>query len=225
MRRRYAKTMKAMKKKHILIWSFVAVLLLLDQALKIYIKTHFTLGESVHLFDWFQIIFIENPGMAFGMSFGPKIALTLFRIVLSAFIVWYIVKLVRDNYRWGYLFCVALILAGAIGNIIDCMFYGICFGESTYTQVAEFLPAAGGYAPFMQGKVVDMFYFPLFTFPNWVPLLGGEIFFSPVFNIADSAITVGIIVLILFFSKDFNTSFDRYFSRKKSKSATEEPEK
>lgn len=114
--------------------------------------------------------------MAFGMSFGPKIALTLFRIVLSAFIVWYIVKLVRDNYRWSYLFCVALILAGAIGNIIDCMFYGICFGESTYTQVAEFLPAAGGYAPFMQGKVVDMFYFPLFTFPNWVPLLGGEIF-------------------------------------------------
>lgn len=214
-----------MKKKHILIWSFVALLLLIDQALKIYIKTHFTLGESVHLFDWFQIVFIENLGMAFGMSFGPKIALTLFRIVLSAFIVWYIVKLVRDNYRWSYLFCVALILAGAIGNIIDCMFYGICFGESTYTQVAEFLPAAGGYAPFMQGKVVDMFYFPLFTFPNWVPLLGGEIFFSPVFNIADSAITVGIIVLILFFSKDFNTSFDRYFSRKKSKSTTEESEK
>ena len=225
MRRYHAKTMKAMKKKHILIWSFVALLLLIDQALKIYIKTHFTLGESVHLFDWFQIVFIENLGMAFGMSFGPKIALTLFRIVLSAFIVWYIVKLVRDNYRWSYLFCVALILAGAIGNIIDCMFYGICFGESTYTQVAEFLPAAGGYAPFMQGKVVDMFYFPLFTFPNWVPLLGGEIFFSPVFNIADSAITVGIIVLILFFSKDFNTSFDRYFSRKKSKSATEESEK
>ena len=225
MRRYHAKTMKAMKKKHILIWSFVALLLLIDQALKIYIKTHFTLGESVHLFDWFQIVFIENPGMAFGMSFGPKIALTLFRIVLSAFIVWYIVKLVRDNYRWSYLFCVALILAGAIGNIIDCMFYGICFGESTYTQVAEFLPAAGGYAPFMQGKVVDMFYFPLFTFPNWMPLLGGEIFFSPVFNIADSAITVGIIVLILFFSKDFNTSFDRYFSRKKSKSATEESEK
>lgn len=225
MRRYHAKTMKAMKKKHILIWSFVALLLLIDQALKIYIKTHFTLGESVHLFDWFQIVFIENLGMAFGMSFGPKIALTLFRIVLSAFIVWYIVKLVRDNYRWSYLFCVALILAGAIGNIIDCMFYGICFGESTYTQVAEFLPAAGGYAPFMQGKVVDMFYFPLFTFPNWVPLLGGEIFFSPVFNIADSAITVGIIVLILFFSKDFNTSFDRYFSRKKSKSTTEESEK
>ncbi len=225
MRRYHAKTMKAMKKKHILIWSFVALLLLIDQALKIYIKTHFTLGESVHLFDWFQIVFIENPGMAFGMSFGPKIALTLFRLVLSAVIVWYIVKLVRDNYRWSYLFCVALILAGAIGNIIDCMFYGICFGESTYTQVAEFLPAAGGYAPFMQGKVVDMFYFPLFTFPNWVPLLGGEIFFSPVFNIADSAITVGIIVLILFFSKDFNTSFDRYFSRKKSKSATKESEK
>ncbi len=205
-----------MKKKHLLVWSFVAAVLLLDQALKIYIKTHFTLGESVHIFDWFQLVFIENPGMAFGMSFGPKLLLTLFRIVLSGFIVWYIVRLVRDGWRNGYLLCVAAILAGAVGNIIDCMFYGLCFGESTYMQVAEFLPAAGGYAPFLQGKVVDMFYFPLFTFPDWVPWLGGEIFFSPVFNLADSFITVGIVVLIIFFQKDFNASFERYFSKKKS---------
>lgn len=206
--------METMKKNHILVWSFVALILLIDQTLKIYIKTHFLLGESVHITDWFQIVFVENPGMAFGMSFGPKLALTLFRLILSAFIVWYLIKLVRDGYRRGYLLCVALILAGAIGNIIDCMFYGICFGESTFTQIAGFMPADGGYAPFMHGKVVDMFYFPFFTFPDWVPLLGGDIFFSPVFNVADSAITVGICLLLIFFTKDFNASFDRYFSRK-----------
>ena len=129
--------------------------------------------------------------------------------------MWYIVKLIRDDDSYGYLTCVALIFAGAVGNIIDCLFYGICFGESTYTQVAEFLPAAGGYASFMQGKVVDMFYFPLFTFPDWVPLLGGEIFFSPVFNLADSAITVGVFLLLIVFPKNFNASMERYFPSKK----------
>lgn len=204
-----------MKKKSAVIWSLVALVLVLDQTLKIYIKTHFTLGESVHVFDWFQLVFIENPGMAFGMTFGPKLLLTLFRIVLSAALVWYIVKLIRDDDSYGYLTCVALILAGAVGNIIDCVFYGLCFSESTYTQVAEFWPAAGGYASFMQGKVVDMFYFPLFTFPDWVPLLGGEIFFSPVFNLADAAITVGVFLLLIVFPKQFNASMERYFPSKK----------
>lgn len=204
-----------MKKKSAVIWSLVALVLVLDQTLKIYIKTHFTLGEAVHVFDWFQLVFIENPGMAFGMTFGPKLLLTLFRIVLSAALVWYIVKLIRDDDGYGYLTCVALILAGAVGNIIDCVFYGLCFSESTYTQVAEFWPAAGGYASFMQGKVVDMFYFPLFTFPDWVPLLGGEIFFSPVFNLADAAITVGVFLLLIVFPKQFNASMERYFPSKK----------
>ena len=204
-----------MKKKSAVIWSLVALVLLLDQTLKIYIKTHFTLGEAVHVFDWFQLVLIENPGMAFGMTIGPKLLLTLFRLVLSAALVWYIVKLIRDDDSYGYLTCVALIFAGAVGNIIDCLFYGICFGESTYTQVAEFLPAAGGYASFMQGKVVDMFYFPLFTFPDWVPLLGGEIFFSPVFNLADAAITVGVFLLLIVFPKFFNASMERYFPSKK----------
>jgi signal peptidase II len=142
--------------------------------------------------------------------------LTLFRLVLSAFIVYYIIRLIRDNYKQSYIYCVALILAGAVGNIFDSLFYGVIFGESTPFQIAEFLPAAGGYAPFLQGKVVDMFYFPLFVIPDWIPFLGGEIFFSPIFNLADSAITVGIIVLLLFFSHDFNVTLDTYVSKKKT---------
>ncbi len=214
-----------MKKKTIIVWSLVAVILLLDQALKIYVKTHFTLGESVHVFDWFQLVFVENQGMAFGMTFGPKLLLTLFRLILSGAIVWYIVKLLRDDYSLGYLSCVALILAGAFGNIIDCLFYGICFSASTFTQVAEFLPVAGGYAPFMEGRVVDMFYFPLFTFPDWVPLLSGEIFFSPVFNLADSAISVGIIALLIFYAKTFNHSMEQYFPSKNKNSENQEDTK
>lgn len=205
-----------MKIKHIKTWSLVFVILLLDQILKIVIKTNMTLGESIHVFDWFQLLFIENPGMAFGMHLGSKLFLTLFRLVLSAFIVYYIIRLIRDNYKQSYIYCVALILAGAVGNIFDSLFYGVIFGESTPFQIAEFLPAAGGYAPFLQGKVVDMFYFPLFVIPDWIPFLGGEIFFSPIFNLADSAITVGIIVLLLFFSHDFNVTLDTYVSKKKT---------
>lgn len=210
-----------MNKKHLKTWLLVFTILLLDQLLKIVIKTNMTLGESIHIFDWFQLLFIENPGMAFGMNLGSKLFLTLFRIVLSSFIVYYIVRLIRDNYKQSYIYCVALILAGAVGNIFDSLFYGVIFGESTLFEVAEFLPASGGYAPVFMGKVVDMFYFPLFEIPNWIPFLGGEIFFSPVFNIADSAITVGIIVLLLFFSHDFNATLDMYLPKKKSKKADE----
>lgn len=190
------------------------VAILADQWLKFYIKLNFTLGESVRVFDWFQILFVENPGMAFGWELGSKLFLTIFRIVVSGLVVWYLVKLMKESYKMGYQIVITLILAGAIGNIIDCVFYGVIFSESTYFATAQFMPEAGGYAPLFMGKVVDMFYFPLFTFPNWIPLLGGEIFFSPIFNLADSYITVAIFILIIFYHKDFNDTIERYTVRK-----------
>lgn len=189
------------------------VAIVADQWLKFYIKLNFMLGESVRVFDWFQILFVENPGMAFGWELGSKLFLTIFRIVVSGVVVWYLVRLMRDGYKIGYQIVVSLILAGAVGNIIDCVSYGVIFSESTFTQTAELMPAAGGYATWFMGKVVDMFYFPLFTFPNWVPLLGGEIFFSPIFNLADSYITVAIFTLIIFYHKDFNDTIERYTKR------------
>lgn len=197
------------------VYLVMGIILIADQVLKIFIKTSFTLGESVHVFDWFQIVFVENPGMAFGITLGSKLFLTLFRIVVIAFAIYYLYLLIRDKYKTSYIVCVALIVAGAIGNVIDSMFYGLIFSESTPFQVAELFPEAGGYAPFLMGKVVDMFYFPLFVIPDWVPWIGGDIFFSPVFNIADSAITVGIIVLLLFFRHDFSLTLDKYTKRKK----------
>ncbi|HHT61671.1 MAG: lipoprotein signal peptidase [Paludibacteraceae bacterium] len=197
------------------VYLVMGIILIADQVLKIFIKTSFTLGESVHVFDWFQIVFVENPGMAFGITLGSKLFLTLFRIVVIAFAIYYLYLLIRDKYKTSYIVCVALIVAGAIGNVIDSLFYGLIFSESTPFQVAELFPEAGGYAPFLMGKVVDMFYFPLFVIPDWVPWIGGDIFFSPVFNIADSAITVGIIILLLFFRQDFSLTLDKYTKHKK----------
>lgn len=190
------------------------VALFADQWLKIYVKLNFTLGETVRVFDWFQICFVENPGMAFGLTIGgSKIVLTLLRLVVSAFVVWYLVKLVKMNFKTGYIVVISFLLAGAVGNIVDCMFYGQIFSESTYSSVATFLPEQG-YAPIFFGKVVDMFYFPLFVIPEWVPLFGGDIFFSPVFNLADSYITVSVLVLIIFYHKEFNDSFNKLHSKK-----------
>ena len=189
------------------------VAIVADQWLKFYVKLNFTLGESVRVFDWFQILFVENPGMAFGWELGSKMFLTIFRIVVSGAVIWYLIKLMKDSYKLGYQLVVTLILAGALGNIIDCVSYGVIFSESTFYQTAELMPAAGGYATWFMGKVVDMFYFPLFTFPDWMPLLGGEIFFSPIFNLADSYITVAIFMLIIFYHKDFNDTIERYTKR------------
>jgi signal peptidase II len=189
----------------------IFLVLLIDQTIKIYIKTHFLLGEEHIVTKWFIIHFIENPGMAFGMQFSGdwgKLILSLFRIVAVGFISWYMVKLVRSNTHKGLIVCVALIVAGAAGNIIDSAFYGLIFSESGY-QLATLFPAGGGYAGFLHGKVVDMLYFPIFngTFPQWLPIWGGEryLFFSPVFNIADSSITTGVISILVFQHSFFKT--------------------
>lgn len=165
------------------------------------------LGESIDITGWFKITFIENNGMAYGMSFIYKPLLTLFRLAAITVIGYYIYKVVRREHRIGYVICLALVCAGAAGNIFDCLFYGQIFTVSTPFTISEFVPFGQGYAPVLQGKVVDMFYFPLIvtTWPDWMPFWGGDsfIFFSPVFNFADACISVGVVLLLLFYRKDF----------------------
>ena len=176
--------------------------LMLDQALKFWIKSNMMLGEEIHVLDWFIIHFTENKGMAFGMEFGGewgKYLLSFFRIIAIFGIAWYLRELVKENAKKGVVISIALVLAGAIGNMIDSAFYGLIFSHS-YGQVSTLM--TGGYAEFLQGHVVDMFYFPLINshFPDWMPFIGGDhfIFFRPVFNIADTAISLGVINLLLF---------------------------
>ncbi|MDP3453319.1 MAG: lipoprotein signal peptidase [Bacteroidales bacterium] len=191
----------------------IFLLLITDQIVKIWIKTNMTIGESIPVFgNWFQIYFIENNGMAFGMQFGGglgKLLLTLFRLVLIGFIIRFLLKLIKNGAPSGVLYGVTLILVGALGNVIDSLFYGLIFSESTFTQLAVLFPEGGGYAPLFHGKVVDMLYFPIIdtTLPDWVPFKGGDnfIFFRPIFNIADSCITIGVVYLLLFKRHFFET--------------------
>lgn len=194
-------------------WLLIALILIVDQASKYWIKTNMMLGEEFSVIgQWFRIHFVENNGMAFGFEFAGeygKIFLTLFRIVAVIFIGWYLVKICKEKtLPNGFITCVALIFAGAVGNIIDCVFYGVIFNDS-YGQVAQLFPDGGGYSSWLHGKVVDMFYFPLINgrFPDWLPLWGGENyqFFRPVFNVADSAISIGIGAMLLFFWRTLNT--------------------
>lgn len=190
----------------------IAAVLVVDQLFKIWVKTHFALGEEVCVLgDWFRLHFVENNGMAFGMELSGsswgKLALSIFRLAAIGFIGWGLVRLCREEGRRGLVVCISLVLAGAVGNIIDSVFYGVVF-SSSWGQVAEFLPADGGYGSWLHGRVVDMLYFPLIegVYPDWVPFVGGRtfLFFRPVFNIADSAICVGIFLLLVFYHKDLS---------------------
>ena len=200
--------MSVTKKSLLLIF----IILLVDQVSKVYIKLNFVLRESVYVFDWFRIYFIENNGMAFGMEIIGKLFLTLFRIVAVGGLAYFIYYLVKKQARQGFVLAVALLLAGAAGNIIDSVFYGVFFSDS-YGQLATFLPEGGGYAKLFHGKVVDMLYFPIIK-----NSAGQTIFFSPVFNVADSAISVAAGIILIFYRKDLNEHLDS----KKPKKTTEE---
>ena len=195
-------------KKSILI---VLLVLALDQVLKFWIKTHMTLGQEIHVAgNWFILHFTENEGMAFGFTFGGttgKLMLSIFRIIAVIIIGYYIYRLRKKSPHPGVIISFSLIMAGALGNIIDSAIYGLIFNESSFHSVATLFPPEGGYGSFLHGKVVDMLYFPVIetTLPDWVPLWGGQpfTFFRPVFNIADASITTAVFILILFQKKFF----------------------
>jgi signal peptidase II len=188
----------------------IILILIIDQTLKFWVKTHMVFGQEIHLFgNWGLLHFIENNGMAFGMEMGGttgKIVLSVFRIVAIGGITWFLLSLIRKKSNFGLILSVSAILAGAIGNMIDSAFYGIIFSES-YNHSSILFPPGGGYSSFLLGKVVDMFYFPVINtqWPDWSPFRPGQalVFFRPVFNIADSAITCGVFAIILFQRKMF----------------------
>lgn len=186
----------------------VAIALIIDQIIKLSVKLGMRLYESIHITDWFYIYFTENPGMAFGMEIFGKLFLTLFRIVAIGFLIYYVSRIRGKGFPKGYLVCVAFIIAGAMGNVIDCVFYGPLFSESTPYSVSQLVPWGEGYTSMLKGKVVDMFYFPLveWNWPDWLPFIGGNhfIFFSPIFNFADACISCGVIAILLFYNRCLN---------------------
>jgi len=204
----------------------VVGLLVIDQIIKIWVKTNMALYDTITITSWFKIYFIENNGMAYGMTFIPKVALSLFRIAAVAAIGYYLAKLIKGEHRRGYVVCLAMIMAGAAGNIFDSLFYGLCFDASTPMHISQWVPFGTGYAPALPGRGVDMFYFPLIvtTWPEWMPWVGGDafIFFSPVFNFADACISVGVVVLILFFRKELENINSVVTGKKEASTAENE---
>ena len=197
------------KAKYAAVALIFALGLAIDQAIKIWVKTSFTLHESLHITDWFQLVFIENNGMAFGMEFFDKIFLTGFRLAATIALAVYISHCIKSGVRWGFLICLAFIMTGAAGNIIDCVLYGKIFTLSTPFSPAELVPLGQGAGDWFYGRVVDMFYFPLakWTWPGWVPVVGGNhtVFFSYIFNFADACITCGVIAMLLFCRRDLTS--------------------
>lgn len=202
--------MQGINKSQVLVVTLITTsIIFVDQLIKIWVKTHMYLSESIRITDWWYIHFVENNGMAFGMELFDKIFLTGFRVVAVGWLLWYIVGLIRRGVDMTYLVCLSMITAGAAGNIIDCLFYGMWFNNPSAPMVAEFVPFGTGYGDFLYGRVVDMFYFPLVSWdwPSWMPFCGGEhfIFFSPIFNFADSSITCGVFALLLFCRQHIST--------------------
>ena len=211
-------------------WLVIVGVLVIDQVIKISVKTQMywhqcenawgwvydKLGITADPPTWFYILFTENNGMAFGMEIVGKLFLTSFRIIAVAFIGWFLYKVVKLNMKTGFIVCIALVLTGALGNIVDSVFYGVLFSESTEIP-ATFFFFFGGYAPLFYGKVVDMFYFPIIDthWPSWMPFVGGEhfVFFSPIFNFADASISCGTIAVILFYSKSFGEAYRRVIKK------------
>jgi len=208
---------KEIKKRYWVCFLIIGIVLVLDQVVKILVKTHMQIGEDIPLIgDWCRLHFVENEGMAFGMAFGGKIGkilLSLFRLIASGAIMWYLVRLIKRKESMLVLVSLALIFVGAVGNLVDSCFYGLIFSESYY-QVATMFPQGGGYGYFFMGRVVDMFYFPLIdtTWPQWMPLVGGDRFefFNAIFNVADSAITIGVCLLLInvIFAKENEAKFE-----------------
>lgn len=195
--------MKNRRDKTVVAILVVFLVILVDQLSKIWVKTHMSLYDAIEITDWFKIYFVENNGMAFGIEAGGKLFLSIFRIIAVVFIVIYLNKIIKQGFKKGFIACIALILAGAFGNIIDSVFYGVIFEASYPGHIASLVSWGDGYSTILHGKVVDMLYFPLFsgTFPDWFPFIGGEefLFFRFIFNVADSAITVGVILLLIFY--------------------------
>ena len=192
----------------------IVAVIIIDHCVKIWVKTHFSYGEELQITSWFRLLFIENNGMAFGMELGSKMLLTWFRIIAVIGFIYYLFKIRRrTDLPRGYVACIALITAGAAGNVIDCILYGVIFNAPQFPEVAQLFPPDGGYSTLFHGRVVDMFYFPLveWNMPQWMPMVGGEhfVFFQPIFNVADAALSVSVIVLILFYAKHLSGSDEK----------------